>query len=126
MKSFKDIAKILKALSDETRLKIITLLSFRPHCVCELSNIIGFSQPTISRHLQILAEAGIVNFKKERFFIIYYLAPENEFIEKFLETILNTIKDYSFYSNLIKKTTPTFSFGGVELPSQVKNFKKYL
>jgi ArsR family transcriptional regulator len=44
--------KVLKALSDPTRLEIVALLSFRPHCVCELVNIIGFSQPTISRHLR--------------------------------------------------------------------------
>ncbi len=115
MESFKDVAKILKALSDETRLKIIALLSFRPHCVCELSNIIGFSQPTISRHLQVLADAGVVSFRKERFFIIYYLDPKTEFIKELLNTVLNTLKNYPFYTNLIKKTTPTFTFKDVEL-----------
>ena len=124
MEKITEVSKVLKALSDETRLKIITLLSFRPHCVCELSRIIGFTQPTISRHLQILTEAGIVNFKKEKFFIIYFLAPQNKYIEQLLEVVLNKVKEISFYRELIEKTTPTFSFETIELNLDFKDFQK--
>jgi len=109
MEKLTKISKGLKALSDETRLKIVFLLSFRPHCVCELSEIIGYSQPTISRHLQILKEAGIVKFKKEKFFIVYYLATEDEFTKKLLELVIEKAKELSFYDELIKNTTPTIS-----------------
>jgi ArsR family transcriptional regulator len=114
MEKLTELSKVLKALSDKTRLKIITLLSYRPHCVCELSEIIGYSQPTISRHLQILAEAGIVKFKKEKFFIIYYLAPQNDFIEKILNIIMEKIKEKSLYKEFISKTTPNLSLKGLE------------
>lgn len=114
MEKLTELSKVLKALSDKTRLKIITFLSYRPHCVCELSEIIGYSQPTISRHLQILAEAGIVRFKKEKFFIIYYLAPENEFVEGILKLIIERVKEISIYNDLISQTTPALSLKGLE------------
>jgi ArsR family transcriptional regulator len=86
------LTKVLKALSDPTRLEIVALLSFRPHCVCELVNIIGFSQPTISRHLQVLTDARITSFEKSKFFIIYKLSPKDEFTYKILDTLLEELK----------------------------------
>jgi len=90
------LTKVLKALSDPTRLEIVALLSFRPHCVCELVNIIGFSQPTISRHLQVLTDAGITSFEKPKFFIIYKLSPKDEFTHKILDTLLEELKKRRF------------------------------
>jgi len=104
------LTKVLKALSDPTRLEIVALLSFRPHCVCELVNIIGFSQPTISRHLQVLTDAGITFFEKSKFFIIYKLFPKDEFTHKILDTLLEELKKQGLYDEIISKTTPSSQF----------------
>lgn len=52
--------KIFKALGDETRLRIVKMLEVKKMCVCEITSIIGTSMPTISNHLKILKEAGLV------------------------------------------------------------------
>jgi len=104
------LSKVLRALSDPTRLEIVVLLSFRPHCVCELVNIIGFSQPTISRHLQVLTEAGIISFERSKSFIIYKLSPKDEFIHRILDTLLEEIKKQGLYDVIIPKTTPNSLF----------------
>jgi len=56
--------RILKALADETRLKIVEFLSDTEKCVHEIVPITGKSQPTVSQHLRILREAGLINFRK--------------------------------------------------------------
>jgi ArsR family transcriptional regulator len=104
------LTKVLKALSDPTRVEIVALLSFRPHCVCELVNIIGFSQPTISRHLQVLTDAGITSFERSKFFIIYKLSPKDEFTYKILDTLLEELKKQGLYDEIISKTTPNSRF----------------
>jgi ArsR family transcriptional regulator len=104
------LTKVLKALSDPTRLEIVALLFFRPHCVCELVNIIGFSQPTISRHLQVLTDAGITSFEKSKFFIIYKLSPKDEFTHKILDTLLEELKKEGLYDEIISKTKPNSQF----------------
>ena len=53
--------KVLKALTDETRLRIINLLYERELCVCDLWIILGTSQTKISRHLACLKNAGLVH-----------------------------------------------------------------
>ena len=57
----KDLAQFYKALSDETRLKIIELLFQKELCVCDIFDAFNLSQPAISHHLKILKQAGIVN-----------------------------------------------------------------
>ncbi len=97
------ISKIFKALSDPTRLEIIRLLAIKPHCVCELANIIGFSQPTISKHLKVLTEAGIINYTKSKFFVIYQLSPKDEFIAKILKNLLEVMKEQSLTTSSLDK-----------------------
>ena len=104
------LTKGLKALSDPTRVEIVALLSFRSNCVCELVNIIGFSQPTISRHLQVLTDAGTTSFEKSKFFIIYKLSPKEEFAQKILTALLKELKKQGLYDEIIYKTTPNSQF----------------
>jgi ArsR family transcriptional regulator len=59
--NLKKITKILKALADESRIRIIALLKERNVlCVCEITEIIGLSQPTISSHLKKLQDAEVI------------------------------------------------------------------
>ncbi len=50
----------LKALADESRLRIVWMLEQRPLCACEIQAVLGLAQSTVSRHLQILEDAGFV------------------------------------------------------------------
>ena len=71
--------KILKALSDETRLKILEFLEDGEKCVCEIVPYIGTSQSNVSQHLRILKEANIVTDRKEGRSIYYSVIDENIF-----------------------------------------------
>jgi len=71
MKSF---IKVMKALSDPNRVKIVKLLQHKMMCVCELQAVLGIAQPTVSKHLRILEEAGLVIYKKNGLWVNYYLS----------------------------------------------------
>ena len=61
----KDFIRVMKALSDPNRIKIVKMLQHRLMCVCEIKEALGIAQPSASKHLKILEEAGLVDFKKE-------------------------------------------------------------
>jgi len=61
----RDFIKVMKALSDPSRVKILKMLQHRDMCVCEIQAALGLAQPTISKHLKILEEAGLVGFTKD-------------------------------------------------------------
>jgi len=69
--------KAFKALGEPTRLKILKMLSVRPMCVCELSEVLDMAQPRISQHLRTLKEAGLVKESKEGYWVIYSLNIED-------------------------------------------------
>ena len=60
----KSVVKILKSLNHPNRLEIVLLLKNGLTCSCELEYILNLSQPTISHHLKILEDAGIISFNK--------------------------------------------------------------
>lgn len=70
--------KLFKALSDETRLKIVVLLSGGELCVCNIEEALGISQVKVSRHLGVLKNAGVVIGRRDGQWIYYsLLKPEN-------------------------------------------------
>ena len=66
-------AKILKAMAHPTRMFIVEKLSKKSHCVCELTEMIGADTSTVSRHLSILKNAGIVSDRKQGTTVYYSL-----------------------------------------------------
>lgn len=72
----KEFVRLMKALSDPNRVKIVTMLEVRELCVCELTALLGVAQPTVSKHLRILEDTGLVSFRKEGNWIIYRLNVE--------------------------------------------------
>ena len=67
-------ALLFKALGHPTRLKMVYALSERDCCVCDLQKMIGDSLPTISRHLSVLKQAGVVRTTKSGLHVYYSLA----------------------------------------------------
>jgi ArsR family transcriptional regulator len=74
----KKTSKLFKALSDETRLRILKMLEARPLCVCEIQHVLKGSQPNVSHHLKTLAEAGLVDSKRDGLWIAYRIADTPE------------------------------------------------
>jgi ArsR family transcriptional regulator len=70
----KDFIRVMKALSDPNRVKILKLLQQKTMCVCELQGALKIAQPSVSKHLKLLEEAGLVDYKKEGLWVNYYLA----------------------------------------------------
>jgi len=70
-------SRLLKALANETRLKMLRLLSVREMCVCELTVALDLTQPTASHHLNILRNVGLVKDRKDGKWVFYSVArPE--------------------------------------------------
>ena len=85
----KKTIKILKALSDENRLRIICLLFYKGGlCVCEIQEIIGLSQPTISFDLKKPEEAEIITYSKSGLWVNYAI---NETLETNLKNIISLL-----------------------------------
>jgi len=74
-------SRFFKALSDETRLRIVKLLELREMCVCEVMVALGLTQPTASHHLGLLENAGLVQDRKEGKWVFYSIA-DPKLIEK--------------------------------------------
>jgi ArsR family transcriptional regulator len=91
MKSVAAVQRVnimFRAFSDRTRLRILNLLTAGEICVCDLVQVIGAPQPTISRHLAYLRRAGLVTARKDGLWMHYSLAPAgNEFHGKLLECL---------------------------------------
>ena len=58
-------AGVLKAMAHPSRLLIIDALAAREHCVCELAALVGANMPTVSKHVALLKQAGIVGVRKQ-------------------------------------------------------------
>jgi DNA-binding transcriptional ArsR family regulator len=72
----RDAIKILKAMADPTRLRIMLLMRRRELCVCELMFILGMEQSRISHHMRILRDAGIAEDVRDGRWIIYRVPEE--------------------------------------------------
>ena len=90
----KQITKIIKALSDENRLRIVCLLKYkRDLCVCEITEIIGLAQPTISSHLKLLENAGLIESYKNGLWVNYNIFRNlNSFSVEFIETLYKNLR----------------------------------
>jgi ArsR family transcriptional regulator, arsenate/arsenite/antimonite-responsive transcriptional repressor len=73
-----DLAHMLKALADPVRLQLVSMVAAHEGseaCVCELTEPLGLTQPTISHHLKILVDAGILTRDKRGVWAYYALVP---------------------------------------------------
>lgn len=100
-----------KALSDETRLRIVNLLLERECCVCEVMQVMKISQTRASRNLSILYDAGFLNLRKVGLWAFYSidkskLVPELLHLLKAVEEGLKTNKVAGQDKELLKKARP--------------------
>jgi ArsR family transcriptional regulator len=72
------VTRLFKALGDDTRLRIVALLSHGELCVCHIQEALGLPQPNVSRQLAVLRSAGIVSDRREGTWVYYRLAPPSD------------------------------------------------
>ena len=72
------LAQVFKALGDPVRLRLVSLIGARQGgevCVCDLTSAFDLSQPTISHHLKVLREAGLIDSERRGTWVYYRLVP---------------------------------------------------
>ena len=82
-----ELVRVMKALSDPGRVRILKLLSGRELCACEIIQALGLAQPTISRHMRVLTDAGLVAGRKVGPWVHYRLpeSPASPYARAMLE-----------------------------------------
>ncbi|MEU0521927.1 metalloregulator ArsR/SmtB family transcription factor [Streptosporangium sp. NPDC006007] len=73
-----DLAKVFKALGDPVRLRLLSMIASRDGgeiCVCDLTPAFELSQPTISHHLKLLKQAGLIDSERRGTWVYYRLLP---------------------------------------------------
>ena len=88
-----ELIQILKALSDETRVRILNLLMSSELCVCEIETLLSINQSNASRHLSTLRNASLITYEKNAQWIYYSINKE-------------TLGKYSFIRVLIENELP--------------------
>jgi ArsR family transcriptional regulator len=72
------LSRVLKAVADPTRLQLISMIKASPDgeaCVCDLTGPLGLRQPTVSHHLKVLVEAGLLSRERRATWMWYALVP---------------------------------------------------
>lgn len=87
----KELTNIFKALSDETRLRIIKLLEHGELCVCDVVAALDMVQPKVSFHLRILKEAGILKGRKDGKWIHYQIDDTDIFMRLLILSVFERI-----------------------------------
>jgi ArsR family transcriptional regulator, arsenate/arsenite/antimonite-responsive transcriptional repressor len=97
--------RVMKALSDPNRVKIVKMLGRREMCVCEVTAALGLAQPTVSRHLKLLEEAGLVSRRKEGLWVNYLIAGDgaNPFVAAMLAGLNTWLNQDSKIESLLAK-----------------------
>jgi ArsR family transcriptional regulator, arsenate/arsenite/antimonite-responsive transcriptional repressor len=90
-----DLVKAMKALSEDTRIRILNLLLVRECCVCEVMQALEISQTRASRNLSMLYDAGFLKMRKEGLWSLYSLDKEEmpRYLKKLVEAVELALED---------------------------------
>jgi len=104
MKSF---IRVMKALSDGNRVRVLKLLEEKELCVCEIQRVLGLAQSTVSKHMKLLEDAGLVDRTRQGTWILYSLAESSE--SQYAATMLDQLRgwlDDDRKLKVMRKTLP--------------------
>ena len=96
-----EFIKVMKALSDPNRIKIIKMLQQQVMCVCEIQAAVNIAQPTASKHLKILEDAGLVTCTKDGLWVNYALGSGGK--SPYAATLLGNLRHWLTDDPDIKK-----------------------
>ena len=100
-KAMQHLIKALKALSDETRLRIMRVLLERECCVCEIMQALDISQSRASRNLGILQDAGFLKARREGLWIVY--SVDWQTANLYATTLAKLLKDSPISNEVLAK-----------------------
>jgi len=97
--------KVMKALSEPSRVKIMKMLQRRVMCVCEIQEALGIAQSTASKHLKILEDAGLITYYKEGLWINYKLTDgaNNPYTANMVGNLKHWLEDEPEVLELVKR-----------------------
>jgi len=101
----KEFIKVMKALGDPSRVKMVKMLQKRVMCVCEIQEALGIAQSTASKHLQILEDAGLVTYSKDGLWVNYALADgsRNRYAASLLGSLRHWLDDAPDIKDLVER-----------------------
>ena len=85
----RDLLRAFKALSDDTRLRILNILLVRECCVCEIMQALDISQSRASRNLGVLYDAGFLKSRRDGVWTVYSI--DNEAVRHYLPSLVNLV-----------------------------------
>jgi ArsR family transcriptional regulator, arsenate/arsenite/antimonite-responsive transcriptional repressor len=98
------MSRLFKALGDETRLRIVALLSHGELCVCHVEAALGVSQPHASRHLLVLKNAGVVEARRAGSWVYYRLARQPDLAcQGQLRTLVKSFADQKLLARDVER-----------------------
>ncbi|MBD3264067.1 MAG: metalloregulator ArsR/SmtB family transcription factor [Candidatus Omnitrophica bacterium] len=98
-----ELEKVLKACSDKNRIRILKLLQRRKLCVCEIAFVLGITQPSVSRHLKKLKDAGLVQAEQYSFWTNYFLEAGNIYAVQILSSMRRWLQNDKAIKEDLKK-----------------------
>ena len=96
-----NLIKAMKALSDETRLRILNILLLRECCVCEVMQALDISQSRASRNLGILQNAGFLKARRDGLWIVYSI--DWEATNRYATSLTKLLKDSPVSNDILEK-----------------------
>ena len=96
-----DLIKVMKALSDETRLRILKILLERECCVCEIMQALDISQSRASRNLGILQNAGFLKVRRDGVWIVY--SVDWETANRYTTSLAKLLRDSTISNEVLAK-----------------------
>ena len=101
----KKFIKVMKALSDPNRVKMVKLLQHKVMCVCEIQAALGLAQSTASKHLKILEEAGLITYYKDGLWVNYSLSDgtDSPYASNLLGSLRHWLDDDPGLASLVEK-----------------------
>ncbi len=91
----RETVNVFKALSDPNRIRIVKMLGERELCLCEVREVLGLSNSTVSKHLSVLRDAGILLDSKDGKWVNFKLndKPQNRFAISIIDFLRNSFDD---------------------------------
>ena len=96
----KEFIRVMKALSDPNRVRIVKLLQLKELCVCELQELLGLAQSTVSKHLKVLDDAGVISSSRDGAWVIYAVneTEESDHVHVLLREMREWVEEDSVYA----------------------------
>ena len=103
--AMRDFIRVMKALSDPNRVKIVKMLQHKVMCVCEMQAALKIAQPSVSKHLRQLEDAGLIASHKDGMWVNYGLADASSspYVASLQGNLKHWLEDDSEVADIIEK-----------------------